>query len=218
MAGMRPKQRRLGAPKRVHPTKKKLLDVAVKLMADLPLAEITTDLVLETSGISRGSLYHHFEDLSDLLESAAVSIFAARVDANIEMMRDFVTHTGSAAEFLDKLFLLNEDAQAAQAAPSRLFRMRLIALAGENPRLAKKLAVEQDRLTDAFEALISQSQQRGYFRDDVDPRAAAVLMQAYTLGRAVDDVSSHPVAPDVWTQMIKQLILRFIWNGDAATA
>ena len=64
---------------RVHPTKALLISTTVKLLDTKLPNEIAVDEILETSGISKGSLYHHFEDLSELLEVAQVERYAAWV-------------------------------------------------------------------------------------------------------------------------------------------
>ena len=53
----------------VHPTKTHLIETAVALLEEKMPHEIAVDEILEKSGISKGSLYHHFEDLAELLES-----------------------------------------------------------------------------------------------------------------------------------------------------
>jgi AcrR family transcriptional regulator len=37
---------------------------------------LTIASVLERSGVAYGSLYHHYEDLSDLIEQAAVECYS----------------------------------------------------------------------------------------------------------------------------------------------
>jgi hypothetical protein len=42
-------------------------------------------------------------------------------------------------------------------------------------------------------------------RTDVDPRAIAILIQAYTLGRIIDDVVDRKVDPDSWIDVIDRI-------------
>ena len=56
----------------MHPTKAVLVRTVVQLLDTQLPTEIHADDVLEISGISKGSLYHHFEDLGELVETAQV--------------------------------------------------------------------------------------------------------------------------------------------------
>ena len=50
----------------VHPTKQTLIDTVLALMEKKSIEQISSDEVLEISNISKGSLYHHFEDFPEL--------------------------------------------------------------------------------------------------------------------------------------------------------
>ena len=54
----------------MHPTKQILLETTVALLDELPSDEVTSDTVLRRSGISKGSLYHHFPDYGHLIDDA----------------------------------------------------------------------------------------------------------------------------------------------------
>jgi len=45
-----------------HPTKVALIEVVKEMIAEFGADGFTVEMVLAESGISRGSLYHHFED------------------------------------------------------------------------------------------------------------------------------------------------------------
>jgi AcrR family transcriptional regulator len=53
-----------------------VLDPAVDLLDTFSVDQLTIASVLERSGVAYGSLYHHYEDLSDLIEQAAVECYS----------------------------------------------------------------------------------------------------------------------------------------------
>lgn len=55
-----------------HPTAVKLLEITVDLLDEIPIDALSIAAVLERSGVSHGSLYHHYADFPDLVEQAAV--------------------------------------------------------------------------------------------------------------------------------------------------
>jgi hypothetical protein len=63
--------------------------------------------------------------------------------------------------------------------------------------------VEQERLTNTLVDAIEIAQEKGWVRTDLDARAIAVFLQAYTLGRAVDDVAVTKVDPEAWNKLIR---------------
>jgi hypothetical protein len=81
-------------------------------------------------------------------------------------------------------------------------------MAEKNDKFRKALGEVQQGLTDLFTTQITEVQNRGWFNKDFDPRAVAVLIQAYTLGRIVDDVVDSPMDPNSWTDLIGLIVGR----------
>jgi hypothetical protein len=46
----------------------------------------------------------------------------------------------------------------------------------------------------------------------VDARAAAVFVQAYTVGRIVDDISPEKVDPEAWINLVMHVVDKAILN------
>lgn len=206
MASMPDKQ----SPSRVknHPTYERLVFSTIELMKDYLVEEISTEMVLQHSGVSRGSLYHHFEDLSELLETAMVCAFAEMVDHNIALIRGLIEQATDAADFYRATQQFNEVTQDPERRNVRFERFRLIGFACKNPRMSAKLAAEQARLTESYADLFRTAQAKGWMNDDFDPLAAAILIQAYTLGRAVDDLVAEPVDPAALNSLIMKIVTR----------
>lgn len=195
---------------RRHPTYELLLACAQMLLRDHSPSEITTEMILSHSGVSRGSLYHHFEDLSDLLETAMVRSFSAVVDENIQVLSELLAATRDAAGFQGAITDFNSFAQASERTSFRLDRVRLLGSAVNNPRMAAKLAVEQSRLTNAYAALIKTAQERGWISADDDPYVLAVFIQAFTIGRVVDDVSETAMDLSAWKSLIMKVAIKVL--------
>ena len=78
-----------------HPTKEKLIETTARLLRSKSRAELSSELILSESGISKGSLYHHFEDLDHLIEQAMLKRYTDWVDVSISSMTDLVTRAKS---------------------------------------------------------------------------------------------------------------------------
>lgn len=189
-----------------HPTRERLIATMADLLDQKAPEQINVDEVLNVSGISKGSLYHHFEDFSDLLEVAYLRRFAAYVDLSSDSIAEIIATSTSRDELLNGLREITRRTQAPDLASLRLERLRAIGLAGGNERFRARLAVEQQRLTDALADLVREAQVKGWCRPDFDPHVIAVFIQAYTLGRVLDEISENPVDNDQWVAFIDHMV------------
>ena len=193
-----------------HPTRQKLIEAAAELIQEFAPETITTDMVLAHSGISKGSLYHHFEDLADLVETVLIAQFSRIVDENAIFLRETIETAQSSGEILDKLRALTQTLQASERRSARVNRARLIVFSHDNPRLAKKLADEQNRLTSAYRDTIKIGIKRGVIRPDINPFAMAVFIQSFTLGKLIDDIAHDHVPQAAWVDLIMNVISELV--------
>ena len=190
----------------IHPTKAKLVDTATELLKTHKTEEISVDMVLAEAGVSKGSLYHHFEDLHELIESAMLERYARWIDVSVEIMTKVLTTSKSSQEIFAGLVEVTKQTQSPSFSKERLYRAEVLTMAGTRPRFAKQLAELQAHLTDALTDLIRDAQEQGYYKKDLDPKAIAVFIQAYTMGKIVDDFSPNPVDPDTYANLINTII------------
>jgi len=92
--------------------------------------------------------------------------------------------------------------QARKRADVRFDRARMLAMAQHNERFRKKLGLVQDKLTDSLTEAIALAQSKGWANPNFQARTLAVFIQAYTLGKIVDDVGDHPMDDSEWERLI----------------
>lgn len=194
--------------KRVHPTKALLIATTVTLLDTKLPNEIAVDEILEASGISKGSLYHHFEDLGELLEIAQVERYAAWVDRSVDALVQMISTVKTREDLVHGLKVITRFTQDPKYSHTRFQRARAIASAEHNPRFKKRLAEEQMRLTEALIDLINEARNKGLYASDFDAHAGAVLVQAYTLGMIVDDFVEKQMDPEAWYSLIDKVVER----------
>lgn len=192
----------------MHKTRRKLLDTAMELILRDGIDAVTADMVLQQSRISKGSLYYHFDDFPDLVESALVEMFKESVDKNRAVLRQIVYESADKKECLEGLMAVTRQTQTRELFAVRAGRAAIMGMSLRNPRLASKVATVQTELTRAYAELFKILQDRGWMSRDFDPQAAAILIQAYTLGKIVDDVSSEPIAPEKWAELIDAIMFK----------
>ncbi len=181
--------------------------VTVIQMLDERPDEVGIEEILKTSGVSTGSMYHHFEDVDHLIETAYARRFSMFVDFSIAMISDLLAAATTQEEMVEALFEVTRKTQAPEFAPIRYERARIVAMAQHNERFRAALQVEQARLTSALADLFRDLQNQGWMNTNFDAHAASVMIQAYTLGKVVDDFATEPMDPAEWTKIIDLLLL-----------
>jgi|688.fasta_scaffold822640_2 AcrR family transcriptional regulator len=186
----------------LHPTKRALVQTVLDQLKTKKPSDLTSELILETSGISKGSLYHHFEDFDDLIETAQVFRYAAYVDQSIHILTKVFQTAKNRDEMLVELKQVTKFTQSPDLMSQRMDRATSISLANANPRMMKKLNVQQDRLNEALIDIFREARDRGWISKEVDLHAGAVFIQAYTLGIIINDVSGKKLDSKAWTDLI----------------
>jgi len=194
----------------IHPTKSLLVETAVKILDTKKPHEVSVDEILETSGISKGSLYHHFTDLSELMEVAQVARYADWVDRSIALIFEIVSKAKSKEDIYQGVQKMTTLTQSSNFKNFRFERARTIGNSDGNERFQKALAVEQERLTSGLADVIREVIEKGFFSKDLDPAVVAVFIQAYTLGKIVDDVVAEPVSSKNWDKFVDHVVLTSI--------
>lgn len=197
-----------GTPRREHPTRLLLTETARGLLAEHPAHAITAEMALITSGVSKGSLYHFFEDLEDLLGTAMVLEFTSRSQENIAVVRERLAQCDSTASALDLIREITRRIREPEVHRHRMNRISLIGFSRGNEKFRRLLAAEQSGLTDAMAMLFAQAQQLGWLDSGFDPRAGAVLLQSVNFGQVVDEISETPLSDDAWNGIMDTLIRR----------
>lgn len=195
--------------KGLHPTKQALIDVTVELLDNKQPHEVQVDEILEKSGISKGSLYHHFTDLAELLETALVRRYSSYVDMSIGFMaRELMVKTKD--DLYNGLVRLTELTQDPARAKIRSERARALALAEGNSRFAQLLGEEQERLTESLADIVQDLQNKELVTSKYDARVIATFIQSYTLGIIINDINPNPISMKDWQEMINN-IAKFVF-------
>ena len=193
-------------PEVKHPTKAKLIETTARLLKALHPSEISSEMILKESGISKGSLYHHFEDLDHLIETALLERYARWIEVSVGAMTKILTEANSAQDIYDGLVEVTKRTQSHNLRDERFFRAEILTKANESPRLAHQLRILQQQLTDSLTDLVREAQERGFYKKSNDAKAIAVFIQAYTLGKIIDDSSEDPADPDAYINLINTIV------------
>jgi AcrR family transcriptional regulator len=194
-------------PQTIHPTKSRLIETTAELLETKFPQEIAVDEILDKSGISKGSLYHHFEDLGELLEAAQVQRYARWVDRSIGLIVPILSAAKTREDIIEGLKKVTAYTQSRDYQQARFARARALANTELSDRFREQLGAEQARLTSALADLVSEAKNKGLYRSDIDSRVVAVFIQSYTLGKIVDDIVPNPVNQEKWDEFIVNMLI-----------
>ena len=190
----------------LHPTKRLLLETAVDLLGKKKRHEISSDEILEISGVSKGSMYHHYHDLQELIETAQVARYSMWIDMSIEQISAAIRAVKTPDDLYNMLKAVTETTQSMERKGARAERAGTLSDAFNNPAMALGMGAETKRLTEALADLTEEAKNKGTFREDVDTKAFAVFIQAYTLGKIVDDFTDEPLGNERWNTFIMNML------------
>lgn len=196
----------------LHPTKRALVQTVLDQLKTNKALDLTSELILEKSGISKGSLYHHFEDFDDLIETAQVFRYAAYVDQSIHLLTKVFQTAKNKEEMVTELKKVTRFTQSPDLMPQRMDRATSISIANANPRMMKKMNAQQDRLNEAIIDIFREARDRGWINKEIDLHAGALFIQAYTLGIIINDVSGKKIDITAWDELIDMFLEKVIAN------
>ena len=192
--------------KKVHPTATKLMDTVSTMLDSSHPHDIIVDEVLKHSGVSRSSLYHHFGDFSGLIQATLLRRFSANVAADGQAMMAVAESATSKEDYWKSIRELSAYTQLPSRAPVRAERARMISMASSDPDFLKALSKEQDRVTQVMAEAISLAQEKGWVNRELSAQAISVFLQAYSIGRAVDDIAGDKVPNEDWVLLVQMVL------------
>lgn len=187
-----------------HPTRTKIIAAATELMKKKGVAEFHIDDLLAATELTRGAVYHHFENVGDVIENTLLAIYTEGVDENINQVRQVLATATTFDEFRNgvirsnRYFIENKHLRLV-----RKLRAHAMAASATSTELSKSIALKQNEITSEYVSVIVEAQEHGWVRQDLDSSALAVFIQAYSFGIIVDDISQTQVGMDSLAHIIE---------------
>jgi AcrR family transcriptional regulator len=186
-------------------TRHNLIQATSELMDLHAIEDISAAMVLERSGASKSSMYHFFEDFADLLEETYLVRFGETVRESIIVIEKIIARSTTKEEFFVALDRLTASTQARENASLRFRRARKLGRAEKNEKFKIALGELQQQLTDSLTLAFETAQEKGFLNKKFEARTGAVFIQAYTLGRIVDDITTTHMNDADWEKLIGRI-------------
>ncbi len=188
---------------RAEATVSVVIEATIKAIEAHGEASVRIDDILQETGISKGSLYHHFGGREGLIAAARVMQFSRFVAEDAKNIRETLTKTTTLEEFVAATSALVQTGNSAERERARHNRLSVIASSHGRPDLRESLALQQHSHTETIADAVRYGQKMGWIRTDIDARAVAVFVQGYNLARVLLDLDTEPVTTEDWEQVVR---------------
>jgi AcrR family transcriptional regulator len=194
-------------------TRLRVLEVVVEQLEDGGESAVRIDHVRDRSGVSIGSIYHHFGDRDGLIAAAQLYRFSRYAEAEITALSAIVERAKDIDEFRRAIRQLTLRTASELRVAERWARIGVLGSTVGRPGMREEVSIIQTRLTDELQAQIVQGQTRGFFRSDLDARAMAAFIEAYSIGHALNDLDARTVGEKDWERVVWAAIDALLTDG-----
>ncbi len=200
----------------MHPTKQRLIEVTNTIYEKQALHTITAELVLRESGVTKGSLYHHFQDFSDLIEHVLVLRHETFASLELSAMNLEIDGSSGIETARARLFTALRNRQDSTSSSDRSERALILSQSLTNQRLSAKILVVDERITQLWMALYSSCAHRGWTSSYLDPRSVSAVIQGAIFGRVFIDLQSEELAMENWMVIVEAVADRLYFSNRIA--
>jgi AcrR family transcriptional regulator len=185
----------------------RLIDAALNIIIHQGVDAVRIDDIVAEVGVTKGSLYWHFED-RDALIKAALAEHIQRLNADtVAGVSDAIDQSDQKDAYLARVAPYIADPYNADQVRERWARLAILIETRNHPELVEMMRDVQARNLDVFVELMTQAQKSGVLRQDLDPRAVAVALNAMYLGSNIIDVlGDNAPTPEAWWSLISFFI------------
>jgi len=170
---------------------------AEELNAAGPVA-FNLDRVIETAGVSRSSIYHHFGSRAGLITAVEGSrMLEGFREANVAT-REVVQTVESGEQFFKFIEAVLVAGGGADAQATRSRRVASLAAAEQMPGLHELLRNAQQSGMKYYEETLQIAKDRGLIDPQVPLRGIANFIQSVLVGRALVDLLEDPTVDADW--------------------
>ena len=187
---------------RSRETRERVLEIALEQLERGGEAAVRIDEINDRSGVSIGSIYHHFGDRDGVIVAAQLRRFSQYAEAEVASLAEVVREARDRDQFRRALLQLAKGSHSTLRRSVRWGRIAVLASTVGRDDLREDVALLQTRLTEGFQAHVAQGQARGFFRSDLEPRAIAAFVEAWSLGLALNDVDDRAVPEGQWLAVV----------------
>ena len=190
-----------------HDSRSELIDAAIDIILKDGIDALRIEDVCDRVGVTKGSLYWHFNDRTGLIREALLEHLRRLSEAQLAALGEAVEGFSTRDEYLVRIASALVDPFDLQEVEARWQRFELIATSRRDPEMAQVMAEIQRRHQRYLTDLMELASARGVLRADVDPKALAAMLIAVGMGSNLLSLlgDDGPTA-DSWSRLLFLMI------------
>jgi len=188
-------------------SRQQLIDTALEIILKEGIDALRIEVVCERVGVTKGSLYWHFQDRQGLIREALFEQLRRLSAEQIESLDKAIDSGASREEYLLRVAGTLVDPFDTNESEARWQRWEMLATARRDPELRKMMADLQRAHQRHLVDITLKAQQRGILRRDVDPSAVAAAITAIALGsNNLSYLDADGPTPEAWNGLLLLMI------------
>jgi len=162
--------------------------------------DFNLDRVLEKSGVSRSSVYHHFGGRHGVIAAVEAKLVEKDIDVNNIGLREFVNVANNAQEILAVIKLEITQGSKQEDKVTRQRRVSTFVAAQRSELLYEVLQSKQRQATEYLCETLQIATSRGLIKPRVPEMGIAQIMLSLLFGRILVDLVGDETGDQLWTQ------------------
>ena len=194
--------------RQAHPdSRTELIDATLDIILKDGIDALRIEDVCERVGVTKGSLYWHFNDRTGLIREALLEHLRRLGEAQLSALSDAVEGFTTRDEHLVRIAGALVDPFDPDEVEARWQRFELIATSRRDPELAAIMSDIQRRHQRYLTDLMETASARGILRADVDPKAMAAMLISVGMGsNLLSLLGEDGPDADSWSQFLLLMI------------
>ena len=183
---------------RAKDTVAKLLEATDRAMRAGGEAAVRIQEISADTGISIGSIYHHFQDRDGLIRATYSHNYARVMEHDLPLVKQFMDKISSREQLMEQEPQMVEFLNRHFKNQPALERAAIVGTSAGRPLMQAEMSRVQHVLNESATEVMDIAAEHGILKDHLNPRAAAMVVLGLLLGRAVAELDSEPVSDDDW--------------------
>jgi AcrR family transcriptional regulator len=193
----------------------RIVEFAEHELVEHGVAGFNLTRVIEQSGVSRGSVYHHFINREGTIAAVETKRLIEDLNNANNVLRIFVTNATSVNEILDGVKFLLESTATEEARETRRRRNVTTVNARAIPVLAQVISLREAEGDAHVAETIRLAAERGIFHPRLPARGIAHFVSSLFAGRLVVDMLNDPEADAAWIDVTIEALRHLLAPAEA---